>query len=240
MITKRYFFGFVAVCSLLFLTACPKPAAKEELKVEESNVKKDFASLAEAGFVPPVIRLGDSYVNDKIESKEKKLSYEYHYVVVDKGATFESIKTSDLFGAGNIFHNATIDEADAGNASKTNLKYEKLKAVNGGEICIGTRFVLGLIIKDQVNQEIYKARINFTVVAPHAGVVSNSTGEISVPGDQRAFDGDITVNDGGNIIPKDTKFEDNKTTYKLTGTSAGKVVSLTYGDFGDTNKVVMK
>lgn len=240
MITKRCFFGFVVVCSLFFLTACPKPSKADEVKIEESSVEKDFASLKEAGFVPPVVRLGDSYINDKIESKEKKLSYEYHYIVVKKGQDFAGVKTSDLFGAGTIFHNATIDEADAGNASKTNLKYEKLKAVNGGEICIGTKFVLGLVIKDQVNSEIYKARINFTVFAPHAGAVSNNANTISVPGDQTAFDGDITVNDAGAIDPTKTKFENDVTTYTLKGSNAGKVASLTYGSFGDTNRVVVK
>lgn len=237
MITKRYFFGFVAVCSLLFLTACPKSAKKEELKVEVSTVEKDFASLKEAGFVPPVIRLGDSYINDKIESKEKKLSYEYHYIVVKED--FDNIKNEDLFSAGTTFHNATIDEADAGNASKTNLKYEKLKAVNGGEICIGTKFVLGLIVKDQTNEEIYKARVNFTVFAPHAGAKSESKDTISVPGDQRAFAGTVKAKSGATIDNSATVYANDVTTYTLTS-QGGKTDSLKYGDFGETNKVLIQ
>lgn len=223
---------------MLFLTACPKPATKEEVKVKVSTVEKDFVSLMETGFIPPVIRLGDSYVNDKIESKEKKLSYEYHYIVVTDD--FDSIKDEELFAAGTTVHNATIDEADAGNASKTNLKYEKLKAVNGGEVCIGTRFVLGLIVKDQTNEEIYKARVNFSIFAPRAGAEAIEKNSISIPGDHTAFEGTVSTDGGDDVKAGAIKYDKGKTRYEFSKSLKDKLVALKFGNFGTTNKVLVK
>lgn len=239
MIKKGYLFGLAVFCSLFVLVSCKATPKEEEPKLEVSEEKIDCASLMERGFVPKVVRLGDSYINDRIESKAKKLSYEYYYFRVENGGNFDSVKEEDVFAPGKTFHTATIDEADAGDASKTKLKYEKIAAANGGEVCIGTRFVLGLRVIDQSNNLVSRSMSKIEVRAPQAGAKSGETGKIYIPGDQRGFDGDIETVDGGTLTKSATKYENKMTVYTLTGAS-GKRIALKFGDFGETNKVLVQ
>ncbi len=234
MIKKGCLFSFVVVCSLFFLTACPKAQEPNgpELKVfNEQNVP--FDTLMETGFVPPVIRLSDSYVNDKIESKAKKLSYEFYYRVLTEDEDFSKVTAPT---DGYLIHSATIAEEDAGDASKTKIKYNKLKAVNGGDICVGTKFVIGLIVKDQSDNLVYHSISRYVVFAPKA--MNGDTGVITVAGNQTGFNGRVEPSDG-TLNEKDIEYKEEKTIYKLTNAS-NKRVSLKYGDFGSTNKVLVK
>ena len=238
MIKKGCLFGFVVLCSLFVLTGCPKKAEPKEVEVKVFSAERDFASLKGTGFVPPVVRLGETYVNDKIESKDKTLSYEYYY----KRSTFGSDDYKDalegVFSPGNNFHTATIKESDAGDASKTKLKYDKLKDVNGGELYIGSRFVLGLIVKDQNGEDLYKSKVKFYVTAPQADVKAEAGLKISIPGDHR-------LNNPTNAKADSTTYDDGKgrTMFTIEGTpSAGDLVDLTFGaGKGEkTCKVVLK
>ena len=239
MIKKGCLFGLVLLCSLFVLTGCPTKPKDEEVANEVfENVSRDFSSLMEVGFVPPVVRLGETYVNDKVESKEKTLSYEYYYLRLSDGEDFSSVMDK-VFNPGNSFHTATIKEADAGDASKTKLKYDNLKAVNGGEVCIGTKFVLGLIVKNHVNQEVYKARVQIYVTAPKAGVEGGNK-TITVPGDQTlAKHPSVISRDDSSVQDEvEPKYVAGKTVYSVSGSG---VLALDYGEQGGkTAKVLVK
>ena len=235
MIKKGLLFSFVVVCSLFFLTACPKAQEPNEPELEvfkEQNVP--FDTLKETGFVPPVIRLPDSYVNDKIESKAKKLSYEFYYRVLTADEDFSKVTAPT---DGYLIHSATIAEEDAGDASKTKIKYDKLKAVNGGDICVGTKFVIGLKVKDQSDNLVYHSISRYAVFAPKA--MAGDSGAITVAGDQTGFADLPTASEGSVTKAEYTKDTDGRTKYTLTG-AKDKRVSLTYGEFGSTNKVLVK
>jgi lipoprotein len=242
MIKKGYLFSLLVVfCSLFFLTACPKAKSSDEvalLKFPEMEIP--FDTLKEVGFLPPAIRLPDSYVNDKIENKAKKLSYDFYYYRL-KGADedFKDITAEKVFGSV-IFHTTTISEEDAGLDSKAKVTYDKLaKANGGGDICIGTRFILGLRVKDQSDNLVYQAIMPRSVWAPVSSAESKTAGEISVPGNQLGFGDGVVTEGGGTINKTSTKYENGRTTYTLTS-ATGKYVSLKYGDFGSTNKVLVK
>ena len=240
MIKKSYLFGLAVFCSLFVLFGCKSPVENKEPELEISEEKIDFASLKPRGFVPKVVRLGDSYINDKIESKAKKLSYEYYYFRVN-GDDFSEAKREVVFTSGNVFHTATIDEGDAGDASKTKLKYEKIKDANGGgEVCIGTRFVLGLRVIDQSNNLVYHSMSKMMVMAPQSSVYSNETGKIAVPGNQMAYKNDVGITEGS-VTKAATEYKEDKdvTIYTVTG-ATNKRVALKFGDFGDTNTVLVK
>ena len=183
MIKKGCLFGFVVLCLLPVLTGCPNKVESKNEDPKEFFAERDFASLSETGFVPPVVRLAETYVNDKLESKDKTLSFEYYYKRSQFNSESYDEAKKDFFTPGNNFHTATIKESDAGDASKTKLKYEKLKAVNGGELYIGTRFVLGLIVKDQYGKELYRSMGMFYVTAPQADVKAEGEKKVSIPGD---------------------------------------------------------
>ena len=237
MIKKGCLFSFVVVCSLFFLTACPKAQESNEPTLEvfkEQNVP--FDTLLETGFVPPVIRLPDSYVNDKIESKAKKLSYEFYYRVLTEDEDFSKVTAP---AEGYLIHSATIAEEDAGDASKTKIKYDKLRAVNGGDICVGTKFVIGLIVKDQSDNLVYHSISKYVVFAPKAKA-GESNNTITVAGDQTGFKDLPTASEGAIVSKAEyTKDTSGRTVYTLTS-ATGKRVSLTYGEFGSTNKVLVK
>ena len=240
MIKKGYLFSLVVFCSLSFLTACQKPQGSSEVELCVFKEQKvPFDTLKDTGFVPPVIRLPDSYVNDKIESKAKKLSYEFYYYSLSGSEDFPDVDKDKVFSPTYIIHTATIAEEDAGDASKTKIKYDKLKGANGGDICVGTKFVLGLRVKDQVGELRYHALMQYVVHAPRA-VAGTSSGSVIVNGDQTGFKGDVTVLDGGNTVTK-ISYDSDKgvTVYSDLGT-AGAKVSLKYGTFGETNKVILK
>lgn len=243
MIKKGLLFSLVAFASLFVLTACPNKKTEGDGGPKEFIVNRDFVSLTKSGFVPPVIRLGNTYVNDKIESKEKTLSYEYSYLRLnnnDKDFPAKAEAVKQVFADGRVFHTATINERDAGDASKTKLKYEKLKDVNGGEICIGTRFILGLVVKNQVGEEVYKAIVKFSVWAPTSGVLSPSDKTIWVPGDQTAFPiTSVSASEGGDIDYEKVKYNDKGyTVYVVKDSIKGKSVHLTFSGFGETNDVI--
>jgi len=238
MIKKGYLLSLVVVCSLFFLTACPKAQGSDEVELFTfKDQKMPFDTLVSAGFVPPVIRLPDSYVNDKIESKAKKLSYEFYYYVLIGDETFDQVTRDKLFSPTYIIHTATIAEEDAGDASKTKIKYDRLKDANGGDICVGTKFALGLRVKDQSDKLVYHAIMQYVVHAPKAFATTTS-GKICVHGDQTGYKGEITSS-GGTINETSTEYKDNVTTYMINGAS-NELVSLKYGDFGETNKVLVK
>ena len=237
MIKKGCLFSLVVFCSLFFLTACQSPQGSTDPELVIAGVQNvPFDALKETGFIPPVIRLQDSYVNDKIESKAKKLSYEFYYYALVGNEDFPKITTEKAFSY--LIHTATIAEEDAGDASKTKIKYDKLKAVNGGDICVGTKFVLGLRVKDQSDNLVYHTIMKYVVWAPKAQA-TDDTGEIAVSGDQRGFGGTISVVGDGDINESATVFKDGKTIYKLTNAS-GKYVALKFDVFGETNRVLVK
>ena len=238
MIKKGCLFSLVVFCSLFFLTACQKPQGSSEVGlVTFKEQKMPFDALMETGFVPPVIRLPDSYVNDKIESKAKKLSYEFYYYKLNGSDDFADVKEEKLFSPSYIIHTATIAEEDAGDASKTKIKYDKLKGANGGDVCVGTKFVLGLRIKDQVGELRYRAILQYIVQAPSGGALADGSMKMSVPGNQTGFVGEITPTEGtiGAV-----EFKDGRTVYSITGATAGHTVALKFGTFGSTNAVVIK
>ena len=235
MIKKGCLFSLVVFCSLFFLTACQKPQGSSEVGlVTFKEQKMPFDALMETGFVPPVIRLPDSYVNDKIESKAKKLSYEFYYRVLTEDEDFSKVTAPT---DGYLIHSATIAEEDAGDASKTKIKYDKLKGANGGDVCVGTKFVLGLRIKDQVGELRYRAILQYIVQAPSGGALADGSMKISVPGNQTGFVGEITPTEGTVGV---VEFKDGRTVYSITGATAGHTVALKYGTFGSTNAVVIK
>ena len=236
MIKKGLLFSFVAVCSLFFLTACKTQQESNEPELQNFERNLSFDTLKEAGFIPPVVKLPDSYVNDKIESKAKKLSYEFYYYALPEGEEFVKVKNETVFAY--RIHSATIAEEDSGDASKTKIKYDKLRAVNGGDICVGTKFIMGLIVKDQSDDLVYHSISKYTVTAPRA-MSTGKTGEISVAGDQTGFDGQLTASEGTISGAKYDKDTNERTVYTLTGAS-NRRVSLKYGDFGSTNKVLVK
>lgn len=235
MIKRGLLFSFVVVCSLFFLTACKTQQETGEPKLQNFERDLSFDALRETGFIPPVVRLPDSYVNDKIESKAKKLSYEFYYYALPEGEEFVKVKNETVFAY--RIHSATIAEEDAGDASKTKIKYDKLSAVNGGDICVGTKFIIGLIVKDQSDNLVYHSISKYTVTAPKA--MAGATGVITVAGNQTGFNGTVEPSKG-TLKEKDIEYKDEKTMYKLTGVTQGDSVSLKYGDFGSTNKVLIK
>lgn len=169
-------------------------------------------------------------MNDKVESKERTLSYEYYYL---KTENFGKVDFEKLVNSGNNFHTATIKEADAGDASKTKLKYDKLVDANGGELCVGTRFVLGLIVKDYNGKEIHKERVDFKVMVPQADVRAESNLSISIPGDHALG----LLPDG---VEKFTLLDNGKRTSYVTKGKVGGRGHLDFGEFGVTPDVVLK
>ena len=240
MIKKGYLFSLVVFCSLFFLTACPKaqgPSEPELLKFKEQDVP--FDTLKEVGFVPETIRLPDSYINDKIESKAKKLSYDFYYYRLKLDEEFKKVTDEMVFNPALIFQTTTISEEDAGLDSKAKISYDKLKKANGGgDICVGTKFVLGLKVKDQSDNLVYHAMMPRTVWAP-ASSAEGGNGTISVPGNQLGFGNGVACEGGGTITHASTVYKDGKTTYTVTG-ATGLYISLRFGDFGSTNKVLVK
>lgn len=237
MIKKGCLFSLVVFCSLFFLTACQKPQGSSEVElVTFKEQKMPFDALMETGFVPPVVRLPDSYVNDKIESKAKKLSYEFYYYRLAESEDFADVGEEKLFSPSYIIHTATIAEEDAGDASKTKIKYDKLKGANGGDICVGTKFVLGLRVKDQVGDLRYRAILQYIVFAPTGGARADGSSKISVPGDQTGFKGTVEPTEGS---ISSTEVKDGRTIYTL-GSGNGKSIALKYGEFGSTNAVMVK
>jgi len=230
MIKKGCLFAVVVMCSLFALTGCPKKAEEKKLEVNFSEIDRDFASLHATGFVPPVVRIGETYVNDKIESKSKTLSYEYYYKRIEDGVSDDEKR--NVFKVGNSFHTATIQEEDAGDASKTKLKYEKLKDVNGGELCIGTKFLLGLIVKDYNGQELYKSVAQFHVTAPQSDVKAEGSLKVSIPGDHTLSKKPAKV--------KTVESSGSRTTYEVEGVPAGTAFSLNFGESGKTASVILK
>ena len=219
MIKKGCLFGFVVLCLLPVLTGCPNKVEPKNEDPKEFFAEKDFASLSETGFVPPVVRLAETYVNDKLESKDKTLSFEYYYKRSEFGSESYDEAKKDFFTPGNNFHTATIKESDAGDASKTKLKYDKLKAVNGGELYIGTRFVLGLIVKDQYGKELHRSMGMFYVTAPKADVKVLSDKKVSIPGDHSL----AKIQDGAKFVSVDK----GRTIYVVTATGETQL------DFGN-------
>ena len=238
MIKKGYLLSLVVVCSLFFLTACPKAQGSDEVELFTfKDQKMPFDTLVSTGFVPPVIRLPDSYVNDKIESKAKKLSYEFYYYVLIGDETFDQVTRDKLFSPTYIIHTATIAEEDAGDASKTKIKYDRLKGANGGDICVGTKFALGLRVKDQSDKLVYHAIMQYVVHAPKAFAATTS-GRVCVHGDQMGYKGEVESSEG-TVTRSATEYKDDITIYAIAN-ATGKVVSLKYGEFGETNKVLVK
>lgn len=238
MIKKRYLFGLAVFCSLFVLLSCNTKQEKKDPELGVSEERIDFASLKQRGFVPKVVRLGDSYINDKIESKAKRLSYEYYYFRINNGEDFNEVKNiMEVFAPGKRFHTATIDEGDAGDASKTKLKYEKLTDVNGGELYIGTKFILGVRIIDQSNNLVYHSMSKMTVIAPQAAAEGGKN-MILLPGNQTGCSATVVASSGDTL--GNVKYDDKtgKTTYSLS-VSENKLVSLEFTDLGKTNQVLV-
>ncbi|MGP1438057.1 MAG: hypothetical protein ACTTKH_03190 [Treponema sp.] len=253
MIKKGYLFSLVVFCSLFFLASCNNAKGAEEPELlKYQNQEVPFDKLQANGFIPPTIRLPDSYVNDKIENKAKKLSYDFYYYRIKNGEDFSSvdIKKNDkleqtVFSPACIFHSTTISEEDAGLDSKAKVKYDKLREGNGGgDICIGTRFILGVKVKDQADRLVYHSITQYTVMAPVSTVIAVSGKKISVPGNQVGYEGTVTASDGWKIKSNSAKFDgsvNRRTIYELeepSGTHTN-MVNLEYGDFGKTNKVLI-
>ncbi|MGP1440349.1 MAG: hypothetical protein ACTTJ3_06390 [Treponema sp.] len=243
MIKKGYLFSLVVFCSLFFWTACKGSPESDEVKLLTFKEQKmAFDTLMDTGFVPPVIRLPDSYVNDKIESKAKKLSYEFYYYALSAEEGFDEVDEKKLFSPTYIIQTATIAEEDAGDASKTKIKYDKLKGANGGDLFIGTKFVLGLRVKNQADKLVYRAMMQYIVHTPKASA-TGTTNEISLPGNQTGCavrptvaPTDCTLVDTDDYV----SYDGTKTIYKLKDGASNKRVSLKFGEFGETNKVLVK
>lgn len=93
---------------------------------------------------------------------------------------------------------------------------------------------------DQSNNLVHRSMSKITVWAPQAGVVStDNTGEIAVPGDQRAFAEDVETVDGGSVDASKTEYKGSKTIYTIKG-SSNRRNALRFGKFGETNKVLVK
>lgn len=222
------------------MTACPNNGGKDEVTLTRTEeIKIPFDTLKEIGFVPPAIRLPDSYVNDKIENKAKKLSYDFCYHRLDKDDEFKKIGEDVVFG--NSFHTTTISEEDAGLDSKAKVTYDKLKKANGGgDICVGTRFIIGLKVIDQSGKLVYKALMPRTVWAHASTATSDESLKVSVPGNQLACDDVAIEGASGTFDMSLTVYENGKTVYTLPTTAKKKFVQLKYGEFGLTNKVLVK
>lgn len=214
---------------VFFVTACPKaPAEAEVTVIKESKANIPFDRLEEVGFKAENIQLPESFVNDKVISEAKQLYYDFYYS--------RDLKKDNLFSPTNIFHQANVKEDDVGKDSKATVDYAKLKKANGGgDISIGTKFLYGVTVKDQYGVLRYKSTTVVSVTASN-NITSTESKKVKIKGDHTSFDkADITVSDG---TISSVEYNGGYTVYGLS--VGGKVVSLNFGEYGETGKVLVK